>query len=143
MSHKEWWAIKMLFLLFILENYYFVSPLVGVFFLALTPIWIIIAAKHPATRTVLHSGWEPVITAMVISRLVLKCMSIPYMCVVVFLGLIILWGHVLLTAVVRNVTAVTEINASRNSLEIPSLRILSNQSLTTLMNEIQLCCVYV
>ncbi|KAK2503400.1 hypothetical protein MC885_000122, partial [Smutsia gigantea] len=40
---------------------------VGVFFLALTPIWIIIAAKHPATRTVLHSGWEPVITAMVIS----------------------------------------------------------------------------
>ncbi|XP_058529425.1 solute carrier family 41 member 2 isoform X1 [Ochotona princeps] len=52
-----------------LENYYFVSPLVGVFFLALTPIWIIIAAKHPATRTVLHSGWEPVITAMVISSI--------------------------------------------------------------------------
>ncbi|XP_036863008.1 solute carrier family 41 member 2 isoform X2 [Manis javanica] len=45
------------------------SCLVGVFFLALTPIWIIIAAKHPATRTVLHSGWEPVITAMVISSI--------------------------------------------------------------------------
>ncbi|XP_063165008.1 solute carrier family 41 member 2 isoform X2 [Candoia aspera] len=43
--------------------------LVGAFFLALTPMWIIIAAKHPATRTVLHSGWEPVITAMVISSI--------------------------------------------------------------------------
>ncbi|KAM4838381.1 solute carrier family 41 member 2 [Urocitellus parryii] len=52
-----------------LETYYYVSPLVGAFFLALTPIWIIIAAKHPATRTVLHSGWEPVITAMVISSI--------------------------------------------------------------------------
>ncbi|XP_033076710.1 solute carrier family 41 member 2 isoform X2 [Trachypithecus francoisi] len=51
------------------ETYYYISPLVGVFFLALTPIWIIIAAKHPATRTVLHSGWEPVITAMVISSI--------------------------------------------------------------------------
>uniref|UniRef100_A0ABI7XPV2 Solute carrier family 41 member n=1 Tax=Felis catus TaxID=9685 RepID=A0ABI7XPV2_FELCA len=52
-----------------LDRYYYISPLVGVFFLALTPIWIIIAAKHPATRTVLHSGWEPVITAMVISSI--------------------------------------------------------------------------
>ncbi|MBZ3882814.1 Solute carrier family 41 member 2 [Sciurus carolinensis] len=52
-----------------LETYYYVSPLVGAFFLALTPIWIIVAAKHPATRTVLHSGWEPVITAMVISSI--------------------------------------------------------------------------
>ncbi|XP_037701840.1 solute carrier family 41 member 2 [Choloepus didactylus] len=52
-----------------LETYYYISPLVGVFFLALTPIWIIIAAKHPATRTVLYSGWEPVITAMIISSI--------------------------------------------------------------------------
>ncbi|XP_063165007.1 solute carrier family 41 member 2 isoform X1 [Candoia aspera] len=52
-----------------LEKYYYISPLVGAFFLALTPMWIIIAAKHPATRTVLHSGWEPVITAMVISSI--------------------------------------------------------------------------
>uniref|UniRef100_A0A9L0T0N3 Solute carrier family 41 member n=1 Tax=Equus caballus TaxID=9796 RepID=A0A9L0T0N3_HORSE len=51
------------------ETYYYISPLVGVFFLALTPIWIIVAAKHPATRTVLHSGWEPVITAMVVSSI--------------------------------------------------------------------------
>lgn len=52
-----------------LDTYYYISPLVCAFFLALTPIWIIIAAKHPATRTVLHSGWEPVITAMVISSI--------------------------------------------------------------------------
>ncbi|XP_054845219.1 solute carrier family 41 member 2 [Eublepharis macularius] len=52
-----------------LDKYYYISPLVGAFFLALTPMWIIIAAKHPATRTVLHSGWEPVITAMVISSI--------------------------------------------------------------------------
>ncbi|NXN99742.1 S41A2 protein, partial [Rhinopomastus cyanomelas] len=52
-----------------LEKYSYVSPLVGAFFLALTPMGIVIAAKHPATRTVLHSGWEPVITAMVISSI--------------------------------------------------------------------------
>ncbi|XP_044843462.1 solute carrier family 41 member 2 isoform X2 [Mauremys mutica] len=52
-----------------LETYYYISPLVGAFFLALTPMWIVIAAKHPATRTVLYSGWEPVITAMLISSI--------------------------------------------------------------------------
>uniref|UniRef100_A0A674HMD7 Solute carrier family 41 member n=1 Tax=Taeniopygia guttata TaxID=59729 RepID=A0A674HMD7_TAEGU len=51
------------------ETYYYVSPLVGAFFLALTPMGIVIAAKHPATRTVLLSGWEPVITAMIISSI--------------------------------------------------------------------------
>ncbi|MEE6480135.1 hypothetical protein FKM82_012475 [Ascaphus truei] len=50
-------------------TYSFVAPLVGAFFLALTPMWIVIASKHPATRTVLHSGWEPVITAMLISSI--------------------------------------------------------------------------
>ena len=72
----------------ILETYYYIPPLVGVVFLALTPIWIIIAAKHPATRTVLHSGWEPVITAMVISRLVLKCVClwvIIYVCICIYI----------------------------------------------------------
>ncbi|XP_068133013.1 solute carrier family 41 member 2 [Hyperolius riggenbachi] len=50
-----------------IDSYSFVSPLVGTFFVALTPIWIVVASKHPATRIVLHSGWEPVITAMLIS----------------------------------------------------------------------------
>lgn len=73
---RDWNIVSFL----ILETYYYISPLVGVFFLALTPIWIIVAAKHPATRTVLHSGWEPVITAMVVSRLVLKsaCVCVSY-----------------------------------------------------------------
>ncbi|KAG8439408.1 hypothetical protein GDO86_005573 [Hymenochirus boettgeri] len=52
-----------------LGSHSFVSPLVGALFLAMTPIWIVIASKHPATRTVLHSGWEPVITAMIISSI--------------------------------------------------------------------------
>ncbi|KAK7813732.1 hypothetical protein U0070_001438 [Myodes glareolus] len=60
----EGWAAKPA-----VKTYYYISPLVCAFFLALTPIWVIIAAKHPATRTVLHSGWEPVITAMVISSI--------------------------------------------------------------------------
>nr|XP_033806712.1 solute carrier family 41 member 2 isoform X2 [Geotrypetes seraphini] len=52
-----------------LGTYSYVPALVGAFFLALTPIGIIIASKHPATKTVLHSGWEPVIIAMLISSI--------------------------------------------------------------------------
>ncbi|XP_043943765.1 solute carrier family 41 member 2 [Protopterus annectens] len=52
-----------------LETKIYVSPLVGVFFLALTPVWIAVSIKHPATRILLRSGWEPVITAMVISSI--------------------------------------------------------------------------
>ncbi|MGH0129463.1 UNVERIFIED_CONTAM: hypothetical protein FKN15_075541 [Acipenser sinensis] len=47
----------------------YVSSLVCAFFLALTPLWIIISSKHPASRTLLYSGWEPVITAMIISSI--------------------------------------------------------------------------
>ncbi|XP_030071376.1 solute carrier family 41 member 2 [Microcaecilia unicolor] len=52
-----------------LGTYSYVPALVGAFFLALTPIGIIIASKHPATKIVLHSGWEPVIIAMLISSI--------------------------------------------------------------------------
>ncbi|XP_076862648.1 solute carrier family 41 member 1 [Brachyhypopomus gauderio] len=45
----------------------YANPLVCVFFVALTPIWILIARKTPSTREVLYSGWEPVIIAMAIS----------------------------------------------------------------------------
>uniref|UniRef100_A0A4W3IFA7 Solute carrier family 41 member n=1 Tax=Callorhinchus milii TaxID=7868 RepID=A0A4W3IFA7_CALMI len=47
----------------------YMSPLVCAFFLALTPIWIVLSLKHPATKQVLCSGWEPIITAMGISSL--------------------------------------------------------------------------
>ncbi|XP_041113172.1 solute carrier family 41 member 2-like isoform X2 [Polyodon spathula] len=49
--------------------YPYVSSLVCAFFLALTPLWIVISSKHPASRTLLYSGWEPVITAMIISSI--------------------------------------------------------------------------
>uniref|UniRef100_A0A8C4X2J6 Solute carrier family 41 member n=1 Tax=Erpetoichthys calabaricus TaxID=27687 RepID=A0A8C4X2J6_ERPCA len=49
--------------------YPYISSLVCAFFLALTPLWIIISSKHPASRTLLYSGWEPVITAMIISSI--------------------------------------------------------------------------
>ncbi|KFV71171.1 Solute carrier family 41 member 1, partial [Dryobates pubescens] len=50
-----------------LESRAYVNPLVCAFFIALLPIWIIIAKKNAATREVLYSGWEPVIIAMAIS----------------------------------------------------------------------------
>ncbi|KAG2468191.1 solute carrier family 41 member 1 [Polypterus senegalus] len=47
----------------------YVNPLVCTFFVALTPLWIIIARRNPSTREVLYSGWEPVIIAMAISSI--------------------------------------------------------------------------
>uniref|UniRef100_A0A8D3CA79 Solute carrier family 41 member n=1 Tax=Scophthalmus maximus TaxID=52904 RepID=A0A8D3CA79_SCOMX len=52
-----------------LDTYPYVSSLVCAFFMCLTPLWIVISSKHPASRTLLYSGWEPVITAMVISSI--------------------------------------------------------------------------
>ncbi|XP_027010635.1 solute carrier family 41 member 1 [Tachysurus fulvidraco] len=45
----------------------YANPLVCAFFIALTPIWVLIARRIPSTREVLYSGWEPVIIAMAIS----------------------------------------------------------------------------
>uniref|UniRef100_A0A674MVW9 Solute carrier family 41 member n=1 Tax=Takifugu rubripes TaxID=31033 RepID=A0A674MVW9_TAKRU len=50
-------------------TYPYVSSLVCAFFMLLTPLWMVISSKHPASRTLLYSGWEPVITAMVISSI--------------------------------------------------------------------------
>lgn len=47
----------------------YVNPLVCAFFVALLPLWIIIAKRNPATREVLYSGWEPVVIAMAISSI--------------------------------------------------------------------------
>ncbi|XP_035622194.2 solute carrier family 41 member 2-like [Oncorhynchus keta] len=52
-----------------LDSHPYVSSLVCAFFLSLTPVWMVISSKHPASRTLLYSGWEPVITAMVISSI--------------------------------------------------------------------------
>ncbi|KAJ8006996.1 hypothetical protein DPEC_G00112990 [Dallia pectoralis] len=52
-----------------LDSHPYVSYLVCAFFLSLTPLGMVISSKHPASRTLLYSGWEPVITAMVISSI--------------------------------------------------------------------------
>uniref|UniRef100_A0A8C6WE18 Solute carrier family 41 member n=1 Tax=Neogobius melanostomus TaxID=47308 RepID=A0A8C6WE18_9GOBI len=52
-----------------LDPYPYVSSLVCAFFMCLTPLWMVISSKHPASRTLLYSGWEPVITAMLISSI--------------------------------------------------------------------------
>ncbi|XP_063073197.1 solute carrier family 41 member 2 [Engraulis encrasicolus] len=56
-------------LYYCLDSHPYVSTLVCLFFLSLTPLWIVISSKHPASRTLLYSGWEPVITAMIISSI--------------------------------------------------------------------------
>ncbi|XP_046880866.1 solute carrier family 41 member 1 [Hypomesus transpacificus] len=48
-----------------LNNY--ANPLVCAVFVAITPVWVLIARRIPSTREVLYSGWEPVIIAMAIS----------------------------------------------------------------------------
>ncbi|KAE8623631.1 hypothetical protein XENTR_v10005680 [Xenopus tropicalis] len=50
-----------------IKNNVYVNPVVCILFLALLPIWFVIARRNPATREVLSSGWEPVIIAMAIS----------------------------------------------------------------------------
>uniref|UniRef100_A0A671L677 Solute carrier family 41 member n=1 Tax=Sinocyclocheilus anshuiensis TaxID=1608454 RepID=A0A671L677_9TELE len=50
-----------------LEYNDYANPMVCAFFVALTPIWVLIARRTPSTREVLYSGWEPVIIAMAIS----------------------------------------------------------------------------
>nr|XP_046168954.1 solute carrier family 41 member 1-like [Oncorhynchus gorbuscha] len=45
----------------------YANPLVCAVFVAMTPLWVLIARKIPSTREVLYSGWEPVIIAMAIS----------------------------------------------------------------------------
>ncbi|KAK7129734.1 hypothetical protein R3I94_009323 [Phoxinus phoxinus] len=52
-----------------LDSHPYVSSLVCAFFLCLTPLWMVISSKHPASRQLLYSGWEPVITAMFISSI--------------------------------------------------------------------------
>lgn len=45
----------------------YVNPLVCAVFVALCPLWVLIARRIPSTRELLYSGWEPVIIAMAIS----------------------------------------------------------------------------
>uniref|UniRef100_A0A665TN57 Solute carrier family 41 member n=1 Tax=Echeneis naucrates TaxID=173247 RepID=A0A665TN57_ECHNA len=46
---------------------WYLSPLVCLGFLALIPLWVVVAQQSPQIREVLRSGWQPVIVAMSIS----------------------------------------------------------------------------
>ncbi|KAM9855672.1 solute carrier family 41 member 1 [Aulostomus maculatus] len=46
---------------------WYLSPLVCLVFLALIPLWVVLARQSPQIKEVLRSGWQPVIIAMSIS----------------------------------------------------------------------------
>uniref|UniRef100_A0A8D3CC08 Solute carrier family 41 member n=1 Tax=Scophthalmus maximus TaxID=52904 RepID=A0A8D3CC08_SCOMX len=47
----------------------YVLYLVDMLILCLVPLWVVIASKHPDSHIMLRTGWEPIITAMVISSI--------------------------------------------------------------------------
>ncbi|XP_039988435.1 solute carrier family 41 member 2 isoform X2 [Xiphias gladius] len=51
------------------ELYPYVLYLVDLLFLCLIPLWVVVSSKHPASHILLRTGWEPIITAMVISSI--------------------------------------------------------------------------
>lgn len=59
------------FMMLIVEQYVWASPLLLAVALAHIPIMWYLAHRNSYTHNVLYSGWTPVIGAMVISRLVL------------------------------------------------------------------------
>ncbi|XP_071756420.2 solute carrier family 41 member 2 [Centroberyx gerrardi] len=52
-----------------IEVYPYVLYLVDLLFLSLIPLWVAVSSKHPASSILLRTGWEPIVTAMVISSL--------------------------------------------------------------------------
>ncbi|XP_072291048.1 solute carrier family 41 member 2 [Eucyclogobius newberryi] len=59
---SQWYYIFM-------ELFPFVLFLVDFLIICMIPVWIIICSKHPDTVILLRTGWEPIITAMVISSI--------------------------------------------------------------------------
>ncbi|NXU74218.1 S41A3 protein, partial [Oreotrochilus melanogaster] len=49
----------------------YLSPLICAVFVLMIPLWVAIAKQSPSLAEVLKSGWQPVIVAMSISRLIL------------------------------------------------------------------------
>ncbi|XP_054897621.1 solute carrier family 41 member 2 isoform X2 [Poeciliopsis prolifica] len=52
-----------------MEFYPYVLYLVDLLYLCLIPVWMAISSKHPSSHILLRSGWEPIISAMVISSI--------------------------------------------------------------------------
>ncbi|XP_038161501.1 solute carrier family 41 member 2 [Cyprinodon tularosa] len=51
----------------IMDFYPHVLYLMDLLYMSLIPVWMMISSKHPASQILLRTGWEPLITAMVIS----------------------------------------------------------------------------
>ncbi|XP_008410979.1 solute carrier family 41 member 1 isoform X2 [Poecilia reticulata] len=49
------------------KDLWYLSPSVCLLFLALIPLWVVLARQSPQIKEVLRSGWQPVIVAMSIS----------------------------------------------------------------------------
>ncbi|KAK6318454.1 hypothetical protein J4Q44_G00117450 [Coregonus suidteri] len=63
-------SVTTAFMASLLQEYYpYVSYLVCLIFLCLTPLWVVVSSRNPASRILLYTGWEPIITAMVISSI--------------------------------------------------------------------------
>ncbi|XP_074533995.1 solute carrier family 41 member 2 [Halichoeres trimaculatus] len=52
-----------------IDIYPYVLYLVDLLLLCLIPVWVIIASKHSNSLILLRTGWEPIITAMMISSI--------------------------------------------------------------------------
>ncbi|XP_028264555.1 solute carrier family 41 member 2 [Parambassis ranga] len=52
-----------------IDLYPYVLYLVDLLYLCLIPVWMAVSSKHPASQLLLRTGWEPIITAMVISSI--------------------------------------------------------------------------
>uniref|UniRef100_A0AAY4BU83 Solute carrier family 41 member n=2 Tax=Denticeps clupeoides TaxID=299321 RepID=A0AAY4BU83_9TELE len=48
---------------------WYLCPLVCLFFIALIPLWVVLARRSPQIQEVLRTGWQPVVVAMSISSL--------------------------------------------------------------------------
>ncbi|XP_078114184.1 solute carrier family 41 member 2-like [Sander vitreus] len=53
----------------LIDLYPHVLYMVVLLLLCLIPLWVVISSKHPASCILLRTGWEPIITAMVISSI--------------------------------------------------------------------------
>ncbi|XP_024137124.1 solute carrier family 41 member 2 [Oryzias melastigma] len=52
-----------------MDFYSYVLYLVNLSFICLIPVWVSVSSKHPASLILLRTGWEPIVTAMVISSM--------------------------------------------------------------------------
>lgn len=72
-QHPDLWDVSQAWVvnevhLCVADFYPYVLYLVNLSYICLIPVWVAVSSKHPASLLLLRSGWEPIVTAMVISR---------------------------------------------------------------------------